>query len=97
MKCELLRQVELSERSSESIDCIPCSRDVAMTLAIWNVLPLRMRLEMASLLSITSTASTRPGTSLRRSKCWQTTARSVSSDRPRGVPAPSLRSVPLPG
>src|SRR6266540_3109197 len=39
-----------------------------MTDGIWKVLPLRMRLATASLLTITSTASTRPWPSLRRSR-----------------------------
>ena len=43
-----------------SIDCMPSSREVVMTLGIWNVLPLRISDAIASVLIITSTAKVRP-------------------------------------
>ena len=68
-----------SRMRSVSISCMPCSREVEITEGSWNAFPLRIRLETASLLTISSTASTRPGPLFSFIKYWQITARSESA------------------
>ena len=51
----------------------PTDADVASALAIWGVLPSRMRLRMAGVTIMSSAASTRPPPRLRTS-CWLSTA-----------------------
>src|SRR5207237_908934 len=58
---------------------MPCSREVEITDGSWNALPLRIRFETASLFTISSTASTRPGPLFSFISYWQATARSESA------------------